>query len=177
MRKFLLKICLAVMLVESLFICPVPAYADKYKEGKGDAAAYTDLAVSATTMALSMLKTKSGEIITKWIAGQVLQALKTALSAIFGGDVSWFAVFFSWNPGETLTALGRAAVNKWMRDATEITAYFTGAEGHVLVLQKRIPLLRFWIALMWPHMNLRHCLLMKRIIKVWIMLKLLMLAN
>ena len=127
MRKFLLRVLFVLMLMQSCLFCPVSVQA---KANKGDMAAYVETAADAAIQFLlpKILQT----VVEKYIMGLTLQTLKTVLAAYFmGGNCMWFFIWFSFNPSETMSALAHAAINKWMKEATEITANFTGEQGHV----------------------------------------------
>ena len=107
---------------------PVSKTADgaDYSAGAGDGAAKADIAIDIASLFADRLIRN----LIDWIFGE-------ATSNFMSGSVplwvegSYFPIFISWNIVDTAITLGHAAVNKFMRDATNITATFTGAEGFV----------------------------------------------
>jgi len=99
-----------------------------YSSGAGDKATKMDMTID----------------IASWVADRVTRALIQLFPSLNGSilfssgpqppvwfELGWFSFYISWNLVDTATQLGHAAVNKFMRDATYITASFTGAEGYV----------------------------------------------
>ena len=122
---------------------PVKYKADgaDYSEGAGDKAAMTDMGidtVSAAATGWSIYKTasamtKRSQLTVKSAAWeQKLSAILTAGSSFpTWARTWWFPVYFAFDWVGIATQLGHAAVNKFMRDATNITASFAGEQGYV----------------------------------------------
>lgn len=94
---------------------PTPVESRKganYSKGAGNKAAATDIAIDLGGIA----------------AGLILQMFKNKSAQ---GPVTWEPLWFSFDVVGGLMSLAHGAVNKWMRDATMITASFTGTEGFV----------------------------------------------
>ena len=108
---------------------PVTQKADDkldYSAGAGDSAAKADIAIDIGSIFLDRLV----RILINWTHSQTLSNIVSNAVPIWD-EASWFNIFISWNIVDTATTLGHAAVNKFMRDATHITATFTGDEGFV----------------------------------------------
>ena len=97
-----------------------------YSKGAGDSAVKADLAIDAG----AILADRLARVLINWTKSQTVSNVISNTIPIWA-EANWFPVFISWNIVDTVTTLGHAAVNKWMRDATNITATFTGAEGFV----------------------------------------------
>jgi len=109
-----------------------------YSKGAGNAAANADMALTAASVAFPLVVGLLAQLKATRAAGAWLQEFvfsNAASAELVGvwewGIFSWFPVYASFNPFETFITLGHAAINKYMRDATSITASFTGAQGHV----------------------------------------------
>ena len=104
---------------------PVSKTADgaDYSSNAGNKAANADIALNAASLAVSALS-----LLAKF--GTITSNLLSVAVPVWGEN-SWFNIWVAFNPFSTFITLGHAAVNKWMRDATNITASFTGAEGFV----------------------------------------------
>ena len=105
-----------------------------YSAGAGDSAAQVDIGLSAVSGALT------GLALAERFLNDGKQTLISRGTSELASMVSiypvwmnhyWFPVFISTDPVGILITLGHAAVNKFMRDATNITADFTGAQGFV----------------------------------------------
>lgn len=97
-----------------------------YSAGAGDSAAKADIAIDVGSMIIPRLV----KDLVDYISNETLSnIMSNAVPIWFEG--TQFAVFISWNIIDTAITLGHAAVNKFMRDATNITATFTGDEGFV----------------------------------------------
>ncbi len=107
---------------------PVTQSADgaNYSAGAGDKAAKMDIAIDiaslfADRLLRNLIDWTFGEGASNFMSGSVPLWVEGA----------WFPIFISWNIVDTAITLGHAAVNKFMRDATNITASFMGDEGFV----------------------------------------------
>lgn len=99
-----------------------------YSDHAGNKAAAADMAVDALPATISAIAAV-GNIIT-WLAiGLGLQTTKqtTGLFLLF----SWFPLYIDVDIVGTLITFAHAMINKYLRDATVITASFTGTEGFV----------------------------------------------
>lgn len=112
-----------------------------YDAGAGDKAAKADMALSVASAAMgpliAILKEMrvNTEFVEKWITSNGVSAsMGEGYFVVF--DYWWFPIYFSFNPFATLIEMGHAAVNKYMRDATYITADFAGPAGRGHVTDK-----------------------------------------
>ena len=105
-----------------------------YSPTAGNAAANADMALNAVSAAVSALsliqrtingvKGAASESWMSWATSQVKRYPTWMMN-------NWFSIFVSFDWIGLATQLGHAAINKWMRDATHVTASFAGASGHV----------------------------------------------
>ncbi len=97
-----------------------------YSAGAGDSAAKADIAIDIASLFADRLVRN----LIDWIFGEATSNFMSGAVPLWA-EGAWFPVFISWNIVDTAITLGHAAVNKFMRDATNITATFTGDEGFV----------------------------------------------
>ena len=111
-----------------------PSDDGKYASDAGDNAAKADMAltgVAAAVTAMSILS-KLFRAVKNWGITQGMTwvvSLPLPLPTLM--ENSWFPIFLSVNIYSVFMELAHAAVNRFMRDTTQITASFTGEEGHV----------------------------------------------
>ena len=106
-----------------------------YSSGAGNKAAQADMALSSLSLAASVgsffgLKWINHVAQWSWSWGSS-EAVTLATETPTWIEAAWNWVGISVNPFSLLIQLGHAAVNRWMRDATNITASFTGGTGFV----------------------------------------------
>jgi hypothetical protein len=102
-----------------------------YSEGAGDNAAMADMALSVAPMAINLVVKLINHLKQTAATQATSQAASLTNLMPLHLDVSFFSFYVAMNWISNAITLGHAAVNKFMRDATNITASFTGAEGFV----------------------------------------------
>lgn len=106
-----------------------------YSSGAGDKAAAVDLGLSA----ISALGSLMGLLYTVGKKVNILKQLgwwwpfsqSVSIPAPMHYEGLWAGLGMTVDIGSTISQLGHAAVNKFMRDSTNITASFAGVQGHV----------------------------------------------
>jgi len=97
-----------------------------YSAGAGDSAAKADIAIDIA----SLFADRVIRDLIDWIFDEGTSNFMSGAFPLWA-EATQFSIFISWNIVDTAITLGHAAVNKFMRDATNITASFTGDEGFV----------------------------------------------
>ncbi len=105
-----------------------------YSPDAGNKAAQVDMGISIASAALGVVEAIIGasldQMIREWVTTEVLSIAVSPEVPLHNESIA-FGWGLQFNPIATAVTLGHAAVNKFMRDATNITASFTGAEGFV----------------------------------------------
>lgn len=105
-----------------------------YSSNAGNKAAVADIGLDAISAGFAAYA-----LIERLLNGSKSAASESALSWTVTAKTNyptwmannWYTIFISIDWVGTATQLGHAAINKWMRQATWVTASFAGATGHV----------------------------------------------
>lgn len=111
---------------------PVTQTADgvDYSSDAGDSAAIVDMALSTplTGMAVGWAIQQLKQLLSSW---GLSQTLTIAADNSIHAESWWVGLGINFDGLSGVAQLGHGLVNKFMRDATYITATFAGAQGHV----------------------------------------------